>query len=953
MNAYKKNYLKITLTLLIFGITLNAGILIPGDNDSGDISFDEIIESCAFDPFNGNLYVSSSTASSYKIARSNRYLGGSNHKFIGIAPTEISSNTDSVPFLTLSHDKNSDGDIVGSISEKVFIMTNNGKKYTETVALNDTTGTTTGVVTQLASNQGYAVAAIAPSANPIFGQTNSGLALINISRDNGTLNLTVKNAQNGTNGNMATKLDNTSAVFTGITSGTVTIESNAKPSLLYDKPLNRFYIGTNMATGSTMNNLAISVATAAINSSDQALQLESIIDNNSIINMNNNQIITAQNTDNSTPQNLKIIHLGVMHASTGPSYLIIVGGNNTTNTVYALPLVNTPNDQQTNGKIANITSDLTNGKFTEAATTSIQFPTTTTLLARVGVNSLPIENLSTSNTISDLVIQGDTVYVSIKATANQNNEPGVFYSQALFDDQGRIISWTPWTKKVISHDPFEEKTINANAESTSFFNVDAVNGKVWFIHNDTTSTSAFVGSTAWVSPDKQPSNTLASQLNNQFNNQYFTILDLDQATRGFCNQSRARYALFGGYNQVIFARISVATNTSSSPTINAPQTAVTDFSQEENFLVTYLPGAAGACTCLEYSRRLNSDGPQNYFFAGTSEGFYVFADKDTGAGFTIDTNTNSLSSDPFLSSTWHKVESVESLKNSVVSIISSGLALYVLTRTKNNINSVYRIDFQNNLTAMFTESNIHLIAQTGQSPFTKTSNGNEPTENINFFYDIAPINNNLANPSITQEQLVLATSRGLYISNATSGIQNVTNISNAIWQNIPEALQGPFLSIKQIFRNAYIDSNNPTCQSAVASTLWPIGLSDPTRDKLFSNANFAQLVSGPDNGSLSSSIVPSNFISKERSSIFETIPPIYSFTSDGNRRFVISRSLKTGRNQLSLLPLDEQKWNLSQVNQPIVSDIALEDVTNIFEITMIGNTGRIYMATNLGIFTLE
>ena len=507
----KKNISALCIILSIH-LTTYAGILIPGQPNLTNATFNSSINTCAYDQFDGTIYVgldenTQDPTSNFSISRSTRYLGHNNHKFLGIAPTELSSQT--ISFLSLSHTPENSGDILGTASnapQTIFIMNNDGTNYTATSALNDA-NSTPGEITAVTANTSYAVAALAPASTPpTFGNTNSGLALIEITRSGSKLTLTTKNADSGMNGNKSILLDNSSSAFTGGTNP-VMIADNTKPSLLYDKQLNCFYVGTSMATPSSGNPRALSVALAKLSPPNQSLSIQSIISDPTIA-TGDNHIIAASGTD----EELRVNHLAVFHASTGPSYLIVAGGNKSNNTVYALPLVDSPSSANS-GQLANKNSSLDNGKFTEPATETAHLAISLDLFARIGVDPLPFP-ISTETAISDLSTIGDTVYVSVKTPASATSEPGIFYSQALFDADGKVISWTPWTKKVLSNEPFQESAPSINAESISFFDIDVVNGNVWFIHNDNDSSS--VGSTTWIAPGNQPENSLAYTLQNRY-----------------------------------------------------------------------------------------------------------------------------------------------------------------------------------------------------------------------------------------------------------------------------------------------------------------------------------------------------------------------------------------------------------------------------------------------------
>jgi hypothetical protein len=153
----------------------------------------------------------------------------------------------------------------------------------------------------------------------------------------------------------------------------------------------------------------------------------------------------------------------VMHTSTTLSYLIVLGGNGdataTASSVFALPLV----DQQLSGEVdanqqgtlANVlsqpedfflpetncfTEPIFSGRaYTQPATTPAQAYTTTSAPAIVGGGNLPY------GPISDINVQNDVVFVSV-AEPIGNQLPGIFASQALFDQGGVIVGWTPWAR---------------------------------------------------------------------------------------------------------------------------------------------------------------------------------------------------------------------------------------------------------------------------------------------------------------------------------------------------------------------------------------------------------------------------------------------------------------------------------------------------------------------------
>lgn len=143
--------------------------------------------------------------------------------------------------------------------------------------------------------------------------------------------------------------------------------------------------------------------------------------------------------------------------------MVVVGGNGafatTQSNVYALPLVNNTNatnvvDMTTQGTLANKnvpptqyfaqgTQRLLHRGVIVPATTPADIFTSDSIPANnpaiVGAGPLA------AGPIEDLIIVGDTVFVRVVTPAAGQN-PGIFYSQALLDDQGQIASWTQWQR---------------------------------------------------------------------------------------------------------------------------------------------------------------------------------------------------------------------------------------------------------------------------------------------------------------------------------------------------------------------------------------------------------------------------------------------------------------------------------------------------------------------------
>ncbi len=208
------------------------------------------------------------TTFSYFIAKANRSFGATIPTFQPIAPTTITSY---VPLLTLSTsygNPNPNIAFVQSGSEtEVNIMTNTGYLPNSTnpgimsTTLDDASGavnqpgTTTGAITNIAANQAFIFAAVAPNGSTTFGATNSGIAVVSINQS--TLALQQVAAVSGDSGIKAAPFNATIPAV--LIEGVVNINPNTTPTpypqMLWDDQLQRLYIGYDLATSdTTMHN---------------------------------------------------------------------------------------------------------------------------------------------------------------------------------------------------------------------------------------------------------------------------------------------------------------------------------------------------------------------------------------------------------------------------------------------------------------------------------------------------------------------------------------------------------------------------------------------------------------------------------------------------------------------------------------------------------------------------
>lgn len=303
----------------------------------------------------------------------------------------------------------------------------------------DATGAvTSGIVTMAASPQGFVLAAVKPNGGGNFGDTNSGIALSLAQKQQTGLTFSLLDAPTGTSTKAsvptpelrALPLDITTPAF-NIGAGSLTA-INQNCVFFWHLRLNRLFIGLPITTGS---NGGLALAMAYVGSNRQLI-LQKIVPDTVFADAIDNKIIGSPAANTS----LAVLEIKGLYTSTALDYLIVRTGAPTDNTVYALPLVTKNDNSALWGTIAANNAPVID-LFTNALFRYLESPaqepgqmTTSTDLAAV-VGGGP---LLKDGTITELATSGDAVF----ATLDGNG--GIYYSQALFDDTGKIKRWTTW-----------------------------------------------------------------------------------------------------------------------------------------------------------------------------------------------------------------------------------------------------------------------------------------------------------------------------------------------------------------------------------------------------------------------------------------------------------------------------------------------------------------------------
>lgn len=950
------------LLLLWFPVVLDSTTFVQG-NSSFPNTFTQQVTAKVFDRATGTLILGLGGDSTglFAISKAIRDTTGLSPRrvtarFTGIAINSIVTSS-AIQYLTQATSLGSTSPLIAGVMTfvptRVFASDINGIEFQQSAELLDASGAmhinglvTNGIAQIAASNQ-FIFAAVAPGELN-FGDLNSGIAVVRINFDSATCHAPLDNlaqtaAVAGDSGIKAKKLDPTSTEVFTPTAGTI---SN-RARMYWDPRLERLYIGLTVTSGANPGDIARSVVVARVNSMG-VLTYSNIAPDTAITattSATQSEIVAGNTTD--VAFSLFIEKINVMHTSTGFSYLIINGGNgdinNKTNYIFALPLVDTRDDEGTitneltQGTLANKNAAPVDFKFVTPATAPgdlVQDPTIsgTDAFALVGGNPVL---LHPPCTLSDMVVVGDTVYVSLSQTANTLNETGILYSQAQFNSNGTIAGWTPWSKRAF---PINGIPSSNSPGSVNFFDVDAVTGNIWAVGGDTIPNPSVpftagksVAVTEWDFGTPAPligtlPISLAGQLNIIFKKGTYSVLDLDAFTRGFDGATAYRYALFGGINKVAFSLISQSLN---GTVANAPQIISTDFTLDEN-LSTKDVLSAGTITVLEYTRQI--DPLINYFLAGTAKGLYVFAHPDQTGFLASELSTVDLP--PFLTGQWVKAN----LTGSVIDIKALGSGkFYVITFTTSATqpfkSKLYSITISSPLTTMFAAPT--LIAESGVGAFA----------DVQYFSGMQLI---ATTTDSSTEQIVLTTNNGIFRSAKVGGVQAAVSQTDAAWALINTALYNGIAGIDPELSNL----GATALITGGPSTVWPFSIQDAAGLKTDQRGSIAQL-----NGNSNTApyvFIPEPFNTSSTKKPPLTMPQITYFWTDGTRRFFIVRQASGNKsNQLMISPYASDEWNIVLPEQLLLDDAAVDIVPYFTWVRQIGASGVLLAGTNKGVVALE
>ncbi len=759
---------------------------------------------------------------------------------------------------------------------------------------------------------------------------------------------------------------------------TTSIAAGTRIPMAFDEDLNVLYVGIpSITTDNTSSNRArtgaYSIGMFSVTSQGDAAQLSPCGGNNVVTPLvGGGQYIIAQRGANKT---LTASNIKVMTTSTGPSadvrfkYLIVNGGNGaataTSNQIWAIPLVVGNENTSINGTFAKVTT----GNFGTSASAVGDLYTTATAAAKVGNGPLPIP---ASSAISDMFVSGDAVYVSISAaavsTAGSNGAaaitPGLYVSQAMFDELGKIAYWTEWHKIA--------PNALGNAESTSTgsrvgpFSVDGVTGHITAVDGNAGTT---VRMTQWLNASTNQDGTpnakgLVTNLNKTANvgDGCTAVCDLNSTTTAWGDQTPARMALFGGVNgKVCFAMTGSGISTyagNHAALVTTPtglemifdtssNTTSLDYTSSTTLLLTQLPTGAGTVRSLAHSGWYAVSGATTpgFFFAGAETGngngaLYAFCAASLGVGYNQRSITN-LAMAPFRASSWQQLDRCDGIP---VKILSQGGAVYILTRkvdsTGASMDRIFRLIKKQ--TGATLNTSFVVTATTG------AVNGAVDLSAVNHIYDFV-----ISQTGAGLEQLTMVTNDGVYTTTSSAGCDAAgynnapaSAMLNCGWEKVtdPATMEGFMV---KFFQPSH--TRNP--QSFISSQ-WA---QSETNDAVYDKVQLVQYGRATNRRSQFGQDQMINFDAYDGTTTvpagFVELPVISNLYSDGIRRFLALVTRTTSSHAMNLIgsPYRVDVWNLSAPY--VIQDSVLQSLGAVYWMQPIA--GSMMMGTSKGVVALQ
>lgn len=402
-----------------------------------------------------------------------------------------------------------------------------------------------------------------------------------------------------------------------LTAGGSDLASIGSSVTMYPSPTTAFnmYVGLDVTAGAGAGHQAVGMFTAVANfasdATPAAVTFSPVIPDD------------VAKADLQTPISAPAAHrVGVSHitttvTSTGLSYFITARYDNTgRQSVYAMPMVTMATDTTNNGKVAAFDSIAQKFQILGATYRQQGFDTVITnpnqidiegtdfIVKRLQVGAGPVP-LPSGVRINQLSSQGDAVYITIHQPFGTNAQPGMFKSQALFDEQGRIMSWSPWQRVAGTDDQIIFAVKNRATDATMYVsgaNSDTIQQTTWNRSSDlATLIDAIPGSMSMKNGGIQG---------------LISVSDQTTDLQGF------PLVIATGNSAVIIAQTGQDSGFGSIAILDPQETATLDVDSGLDI------GSVVAATFAH-----NSGTNDNWLFMGGSQGLSVLSNDITGVGF--------------------------------------------------------------------------------------------------------------------------------------------------------------------------------------------------------------------------------------------------------------------------------------------------------------------------------
>ncbi|MGZ6251088.1 MAG: hypothetical protein ACXWL2_03605 [Candidatus Chromulinivorax sp.] len=460
-------------------------------------------------------------------------------------------------------------------------------------------------------------------AQGVFGTDNSYISFASLASAQGVINEQLLTCS----GLIAQASEQVTTSTAVLTANTYDLQSIGSSIAFYPSGIRPFqmYVGLDVTAfldpGSAAVGLFAANATIGADSNPSTITFSPVLPD---------LIATAGlQTPVSTTQNRRVAvnDITVTTTSTGLSYLITSRYNGSENQfVYAMPMVTMSTDQAFNGMIANFDSIAqnfqivgvvyrsqgfnlpigvdANGNPDQSQAAQIDINSSNpAVISRllVGGGSVP---LNPGQFVQEVISLGDAVYITSHTPFAPGSAPGMFKSQALFDEQGRIMAWTPWQRVAGTDDQMSFAIKNRIADSTMYVAGPLLKNVVQTTWNNTTILTSLI---AAVSGPLQKNNGGIQ-----------AVSTVSNATAGLSNFN---FVIASGNNTVAIAQSGSLVD--GNIVIDSPQDiALIDDALNLNI---------GSVVTTIFAHNSVSD--NNWLFMGGSNGLAVLSNDTTGIGF--------------------------------------------------------------------------------------------------------------------------------------------------------------------------------------------------------------------------------------------------------------------------------------------------------------------------------